>query len=103
MNNKLDKLIPRWMKDSERKMLADSLTSMLTRYSDDWSVHDSQKAIDAFERWAYPLIDKERFRRQMEFERDLTFFNIPPTVFIWFKSGKGEVNLAVFCHSYILQ
>lgn len=73
MNNKLDKLIPRWMKDSERKMLADSLTSMLTRYSDDWSVHDSQKAIDAFERWAYPLIDKERFRRQMEFERDLTF------------------------------
>ena len=73
MNNKFDNLIPRWMKDSERKKMADSLTSMLTHYSDEWSVDDSQKAIDAFERWAYPLIDKERFRRQMEFERDLTF------------------------------
>ena len=73
MINKFDNLIPRWMKDSERKKLADSLTSFLTHYSDDWSVHDSQKAIDAFERWAYPLIDKDRFRRQTEFERDLTF------------------------------
>jgi hypothetical protein len=73
MNNKFDNLIPRWMKDSERKKLADSLTSMLTPYSGDWSVHDSHKAIDAFERWVYPLIDKERFRRQTEFERDLTF------------------------------
>ena len=73
MNNKFDNLIPRWMKDSERKKLADSLTSMLTPYSDDWSVHDSRKAIDAFERWVYPLIDKDRFRRQTEFERDLTF------------------------------
>ena len=73
MINKFDNLIPRWMKDSERKKLADSLTSMLTPYSDDWSVHDSQKAIDAFERWAYPLIDKDRFRRQTEFERELTF------------------------------
>ena len=73
MNNKFDNLIPRWMKDSERKKLADSLTSMLTPYSDDWSVHDSRKAIEAFERWVYPLIDKDRFRRQTEFERDLTF------------------------------
>lgn len=73
MINKFDNLIPRWMKDSERKKLADSLTSMLTPYSDDWSVHDSQKVIDAFERWAYPLIDKDRFRRQTDFERDLTF------------------------------
>ena len=73
MNHKYDNLIPRWMKDSERKKLADSLTSMLTHYSDEWSVHDSRKAIEAFERWAYPLIDKDRFQRQTEFERDLTF------------------------------
>ena len=73
MITKFNNLIPRWMKDSERKKLADSLTSILTPYSDDWSVHDSQKAIDVFERWAYPLIDKDRLRRQTEFERDLTF------------------------------
>ena len=73
MNNKFDNLIPRWMKDSERKKLADSLTSMLTPYSDEWSIHDSQKTIDAFERWVYPLIDKDRFRRRTEFERELTF------------------------------
>ena len=73
MITKFNNLIPRWMKDSERKKLADSLTSILTPYSDDWSVHDSQKAIDVFERWAYPLIDKDRLRRQTEFERNLTF------------------------------
>ena len=50
-NNKYnDHSIPLWMKDHERKRLADSLTSVLQQVSEDWSADDSHKAIHIFER-----------------------------------------------------
>ena len=52
-NSKFDNHpIPLWMKDCERKRLADSLTSVLQQVSDDWDIQDSHKAVSAFEKWA---------------------------------------------------
>ena len=73
-NNKYnDHSIPLWMKDHERKRLADSLTSVLQQVSEDWSADDSHKAIHIFETWAYPLIDPDKFSSRRAFDNELTF------------------------------
>ena len=73
-NNKYnDHHIPLWMKDHERKRLADSLTSVLQQFTDDWSADDSHKAIQVFEKWAYPLIDPDKFNSRRTIDNELTF------------------------------
>ena len=73
-NNKYnDHHIPLWMKDHERKRLADSLTSVLQQFTDDWSADDSHKAIQVFEKWAYPLIDPDKFSSRRTNDNELTF------------------------------
>ena len=73
-NNKYnDHHIPLWMKDHERKRLADSLTSVLQQFTDDWSADDSHKAIQVFEKWAYPLIDPDKFSSRRTIDNELTF------------------------------
>ena len=75
MSNKKynDHPIPSWMKDSERKRLADSLTSYVQRFSDDWDLMDSHKVISIFEKWAYPLIDLDKVSHGRFLDDDLTF------------------------------
>lgn len=68
-----DHPIPCWMKDSERKRLADSLTSLVQRFSDDWDFMDSHKAISIFEKWAYPLIDLDKVSQRSDLDDDMTF------------------------------
>ena len=73
-NNKYNEhSIPLWMKDHERKKLADSLTSVLQQVSEDWSADDSHRAIHIFEKWAYPLIDPDKFSSRIAFDNELTF------------------------------
>lgn len=81
-NNKYnDHHIPLWMKDHERKRLADSLTSVLQQFTDDWSADDSHKAIQVFEKWAYPLIDPDKFNSRRTNDNELTFtFHITQNV-----------------------
>ncbi len=62
-----------WMKDSEKNRLADMLTSKLQKYSDDWKLQDSCKAVDIFEKWLSGLIDTNRFVCNAIHGDDLTF------------------------------
>lgn len=68
-----DHPIPSWMKDSEKKRLADSLTSYVQKFSDDWDLMDSHKVISIFEKWAYPLIDLDKVSHGRFLDDDLTF------------------------------
>jgi hypothetical protein len=73
-NSKFDNHpIPLWMKDCERKRLADSLTSVLQQVSDDWNLQDSHKAVSAFEKWAYHLIDMDKLGTRRAFDREMAF------------------------------
>ena len=62
-----------WIKDSERKRLAITLTSVLQQLSDDWNNQDSFKAVSVFEKWAFPLIDTDRLLKNHGYGDDLTF------------------------------
>lgn len=73
-NSKFDNHpIPLWMKDCERKRLADSLTSVLQQVSDDWDIQDSHKAVSAFEKWAYHLIDMDKLGTRRAFDKEMAF------------------------------
>ena len=73
-NSKFDNHpIPLWMKDCERKRLADSLTSVLQQVSDDWDLQDSHKAVSAFEKWAYHLIDMDKLGTRRAFDKEMAF------------------------------
>lgn len=72
-NNFNEHPIPLWIKDHERKKLAVWLTSVLQKYSDDWDIQDSHKAVSVFEKWAFPLIDTDRLVSYVGYGDELTF------------------------------
>ena len=97
-NSKFDNHpIPLWMKDCERKRLADSLTSVLQQVSDDWDIQDSHKAVSAFEKWAYHLIDMDKLGTRRAFDKEMAFnfqVLVSPTASKETALGDNEIAVA---------